>query len=287
MKFSFVKMNGTGNDFVVIDARQKKDVVLNFEQVRAIAARDNPITKGCDQVIMMEPSETADVFMRIYNANGGEVDACGNATRCMADILERELGRLPVTIQTNVDTLRGITKKLIEGREYTLVDMGAPRLEAKDIPLATQMDTLRLPVDTGLAGATEACCVSMGNPHAVFFMKELPSDAEVARVGKQMENNVDLFPEGVNVTFAMMPTLAGDAVKIRVKVWERGAGMTKACGTGACATLVAAVRLGLAHGKRTGHIYFPGGMLSVIWQEDKRLLLGGAIEQEFKGELNV
>lgn len=281
MKMNFTKMNGAGNDFVVIDARMSP-LVLNFEQVRAIAARDNPLTKGCDQVIMLEASQTADVFMRIYNADGGEVDACGNATRCVADIMEKELHRLPVSIQTNVDILRGIRKTAHAGKEYTLVDMGAPRVLWNEIPLAINTDTLKVP----MAGM-EACCVSMGNPHAIFFVEQLPEDAEVARIGRMLEHDKSLFPEGVNVTFAAIPIVVGEAVKMDVKVWERGAGLTKACGTGACATLVAAVRLGLTGGKRSGHIAFPGGTLSVIWQDNNHVLLGGAIVKEFEGVLNV
>ncbi|MDX2074617.1 MAG: diaminopimelate epimerase [Alphaproteobacteria bacterium] len=288
MKFPFIKMNGAGNDFVVLDARKNPEI-LNFEQVRAIARRDNAVTQGCDQVIMLEPSSEADVFMRIYNANGGEVDACGNATRCVADLLEKELGRLPVTIQTNVGILRGIKKAVQAGREYTLVDMGLPRLLWNEIPLAIKADTLRLPVATGLAGASEACCVSMGNPHAIFFMEQLPADEDVARVGKAMEDDQNLFPEGVNVTFAKIhPTLAGSAAAaIEAKVWERGAGMTKACGTAACATLVAASRLGLIGDIRKAGVGFPGGILQVSWQGDDHVLLGGEIIREFDGIINV
>lgn len=284
MKLPFIKMNGAGNDFVVLDARQKP-MLLNFEQVRAIAHRENALTKGCDQVIVLEPPPLAggaDVFMRIYNADGGEVDACGNATRCVASLMEKELGRVQVSIQTNVDVLHGVKKAAYEGKEYTLVDMGAPRLLWNEIPLAIKVDTLKVP----MAGM-EACCVSMGNPHAVFFMPELPSDADVTRIGSQLENNRDLFPEGVNVTFAKLPKLLDDAVAIEVKIWERGSGMTKACGTGACATLVAAVRLGLTGGRRKGHVAFSGGVLSAEWQEDGHVLLGGPLITEFAGELTL
>lgn len=296
MQIPFIKMNGAGNDFVVIDARQQS-MVLSFEQVRAIASRTNPVTKGCDQVIVMEPSAAADVFMRIYNANGGEVDACGNATRCIAHFLEKELGRVQVSIQTNVALLHAVKKVAHEGQEYTLVDMGMPGVEWHDIPLAIKVDTLRVPLETGLIGATEACCVSMGNPHAIFFMDTLPSDEEVARVGYALEHHHAIFPEGVNVTFAAPPVPvigSDDAVMIDVKIWERGAGMTKACGTGACATLVAAIRRGLTGGRRSGMIWFNThaqreqmAMLSVEWREDGHVLLGGLVAVEFEGILHV
>ena len=266
MQMPFIKMNGAGNDFVVIDARQKP-VTLNFEQVRAIAMRDNAVTKGCDQLVVIEPSTKADVFMRIYNADGGEVDACGNATRCVADILHKELGRAEVSIQTNAGTLRGIQQEGV-----TLVDMGEPHFLWHEIPLAIKVDTLRVP----MAGM-EACCVSMGNPHAIFFVESLPGDAEVARIGRELEQDREIFPEGVNVTFAKIVT----PDRIEVKVWERGAGMTKACGTGACATLVAAVRLGLTG--RSAQIHFTGGVLSVTWKENNHVLLGGPIVEEFRG----
>ena len=231
----FIKMNGAGNDFVVLDARGKS-ITLNFEQVRAIALRDNPVTKGCDQVIVMEASPAADVFMRIYNADGGEVDACGNATRCVAQLLAKELARPDVTIQTNVAWLTGTQQNGV-----MLVDMGEPRLQWDEIPLAMKVDTLAVP----MAGMN-ACCVSMGNPHAVFFMDTLPSDADVARIGRELENSRELFPEGVNITFAVMTT----PTHFTAKVWERGSGMTKACGTGACATWVSGGAL-RAYGRRT------------------------------------
>lgn len=170
---TFVKMNGAGNDFVIFDARSQK-ITLTPEQIREIASRSNPTTKGCDQIIIMEPSSKADVFMRIYNADSSEVNACGNATRCVADLLEKELGKLPVTIETNADILQGVKKQSHQGAEYILVDMGKPKFSWQDIPLANPIEKSAALVKERSGLDVEPFFVSMGNPHVVFFSSFRP-----------------------------------------------------------------------------------------------------------------
>lgn len=286
-------MNGAGNDFVVIDAR-KSPISLSEEQIRSLSSRDNQITKGCDQLLILEKSPSltlplkgvglgggADVFMRIYNADGGEVDACGNATRCIADMLYKELGRLPVTIQTNAAILQGVKKH----DDYILVDMGAPKFDWQDIPLTMPIEkSTRKVVDfVNMPELGTPTFVSMGNPHVVFFVENLPEDDEVARIGSKIENFTEVFPERVNVSFAKTHK---DFV-IFAKTWERGAGLTKACGTGACAMLAAAkiqkIEMESAFVKFTSYEQ----MVHTKSEENGHILLGGAVETEFEGTVEI
>lgn len=277
MLLDFIKMNGAGNDFVVIDAR-KTPISLSLEQVRQLSSRDNAITKGCDQLLILRPSKQADVFMQIYNADGGEVDACGNATRCIADMLYKELGRLPVTIQTNVAILQGVKKQ----DDYILVDMGTPKFDWQGIPLAMPIEAATKKVEE-FSGLKNPIFVSMGNPHVVFFVEELPSDEEVAEIGSKIENYTEVFPQRVNVSFAKIHK---DFV-IFAKTWERGAGLTKACGTGACAMVIAAAN-SIAYMKNA-FVKFTSyeQMVSVHLEENGHILLGGAIEKEFEGTVEI
>ncbi len=284
MNHEFIKMNGAGNDFVVFDAR-KQPLSLNSKQVIDISARTNHITKGCDQLIIIEPSSSANSFMRIYNADGGEVDACGNATRCIAFLLEKELGKLPLSIATNAGVLQGVRKeKLDTGDEYILVDMGKPKFGSQDIPLAMSVADAAKKVSE-LAGLPEPVFVSMGNPHVVFFVEELPENGFVIRIGSKLENYKEVFPKGVNVSFAVLY----DNHNIYSKVWERGAGMTKACGTAACAMLAAANKLDREVAETV--VWFenstPPQLVHVAIAESGNILLGGAVEIEFKGVIEL
>lgn len=262
----YLKMNGLGNDFVVLDARARK-IALSRQQIIAISDRKTGI--GCDQLIVMEPDaiEGVDVFMRIYNAEGGEVDACGNATRCIAALVADETGRNLVTIRTNAGML--ITR--INGGLVT-ADMGTPRFEWDQIPLAEPFaDTNGIelqigPIDKPLLHTPSV--VNVGNPHAIFWVDDLDAH-DLAKFGPLLENH-PIFPERANITLA--PVLADD--RIRVKVWERGAGLTLACGTAACATAVAAARKGLTGRKVT--IELPGGPLDIEWRvSDDHILMTG------------
>jgi diaminopimelate epimerase len=271
----FVKMNGAGNDFVVVNALETP-FAPTTDQVRALADRE--AGEGFDQLIAIEPSETADAFMRVWNADGGQVETCGNALRCVGWLLMQSTGRDRVTI----DTLGGPTtaNKASDGR--VTVDMGAPRLDWDQIPLDEAMDTRGIelqvgPIDDPVLHTPGA--VSMGNPHVVFFMDQAPNDAFVRGTGSLIEHH-PRFPEGVNVGFAH--ALASD--RIRLRVWERGAGLTKACGTGACAALVATARRGLTG--RAATVEVDGGELFIDWDEASgHVLMTGPVEIERTGVL--
>ncbi len=260
---SFLKMHGCGNDFVVFDAREKALPALNWKKIA-----DRHFGIGCDQVVILEKSSKADVFMRIYNADGSQVASCGNASRCVGWLM----GKKTATIET----LAGIIEAQVEGETVT-IDMGAPRLEWNEIPLAKLCDTLHVPAEEG--PLRDAVAVSMGNPHVVFFVDDANAIA-LEKIGPVLEHH-PLFPERVNVNVAQVVAKN----KIRLRVWERGAGLTLACGTGACATLVAAHRRGLA--ERKAEIELPGGTLAIEWREEtNHVLMTGPVAMSFKGELN-
>jgi diaminopimelate epimerase len=264
MTIPFVKMHGCGNDFVILDERTR---ALGISPVRAAALADRHTGIGCDQLIVIERAETADAFMRIFNPDGSEAGACGNATRCVADILMRESGRGAVTIRTISGDLPALRRDdgLIE------VDMGAVRLDWTDIPLARPMDTLRLDLAGGPAAA------SMGNPHATFFVEDLAT-VPVTSLGPKLEHD-PLFPRRANIGFAQVL----DPETIRLKVWERGAGLTLACGSGACATLVNAHRRGLTH--RRAKVIVDGGTLEITWRDDGHVLMTGPVATAFRGQV--
>jgi diaminopimelate epimerase len=278
MSRPFVKMNGLGNDFVVVEARSAP-FRPSPDAVRAIARRDGGV--GCDQLIVLEPSTRADLFMRIWNADGGEVSACGNATRCVAWLAMQASGDSRV----RVETLAGVLQAWNAGPNAVTVDMGAPGLGWRDIPLAEDMDTRGIELQVGPIDAPHLHtpgCVSMGNPHVVFFVADVDK-APVAEVGSMIEHHL-LFPDGVNVGFAEV--VAPD--RIHLRVWERGAGETKACGTGACAALVAAYRRGMAG--RRAVVALPGGELRIHWREDDadgpgHVMMSGPVAVEFTGTL--
>jgi len=265
MSRPFLKMNGLGNDFVVVDARQSP-FRPGPDEVRAIADRTSGI--GCDQLIAIEPSERADAFMRIWNADGGEVGACGNATRCVGWLLMEASG----ADQAMVETGAGLLPVRRSGESSISVDMGEPGLGWRDIPLAREMDTRTLDFEAG--GLREPGAVSMGNPHVVFFTDDIDA---ATRIGPAVEHD-PLFPEAVNVGLAHV--LAPD--RIRLRVWERGAGLTKACGTGACAALVAASRRGLAG--RHATMELDGGELEIDWRGN-HVVMTGPVAVEFEGRL--
>jgi diaminopimelate epimerase len=270
----FLKMNGLGNDFVVVEARSQPFAPSEAE-ARAIADRASGI--GCDQLIAIEPSDLADAHMRIWNADGGQVEQCGNAARCVGWLIMEATGREAVKL----DTPGGLLEVCRAGDKRVTVDMGRPGLDWRDIPLAEPMDTRGVelqvgPIDNPLLHTPG--CVSMGNPHVVFFVKNAET-APVREVGSMIEHH-RLFPERVNVGFAQVK--ARD--RIRLRVWERGAGVTRACGTGACAALVAAQRRGLVD--RAATVEMDGGDLRIEWRRaDDHVLMTGPVAVEFTGTL--
>jgi diaminopimelate epimerase len=266
MTTEFVKMHGCGNDFVILDGRFQP---LDLTPARAAAIADRHAGVGCDQVIVIQPDKSADAFMQITNPDGSQAGACGNATRCVADILMRETGRSAVTIRTISGDLPTIRRPagLVE------VDMGPARLDWRDIPLARAMDTVRLE----LPG--EPAAVSMGNPHITFFVSELDA-VPIREAGPRLEHD-PLFPQRANVGFAQVM----DPDTIRLRVWERGAGLTLACGSGACATLVNAHRRGLTH--RRAIIIVDGGTLDIEWRDDGHVLMAGPVATVFNGRIDL
>jgi diaminopimelate epimerase len=264
MGIAFHKMHGLGNDFVVIDARVEP-VRLSEAHVRAIAHRHTGV--GCDQLIIIEPSTVADARMRIFNADGGEVEACGNATRCVTRLLGSDV---------RIETLAGILHGRMAGEGAT-IDMGEPRFDWQTIPLAYAMDTRDMPV--GWEGLERPSAVNVGNPHVVFFVPDthqVPLDT----IGPRIETD-PLFPERINVNVATITA----ADRIDLRVWERGVGLTLACGTGACATAVTAIRLGLAKGPVT--VTLPGGALEIAWSPGQPIAMTGAATHVYAGEIDT
>ena len=271
----FRKMNGLGNDFVVLDARTRP-LAIDETAARAIADRRTGI--GCDQLIVMEPSGTADVKMRIWNNEGFEVESCGNASRCIADLLFNE----KALSQATIDTLGGFLSCTRTGEGLVTVDMGAPRFGWKDIPLSEPFaDTRHIELQVGPIDAPlihSPSVVNVGNPHCIFWVMDLDV-VDLAKVGPMLEHH-PLFPERANVTLARID--AKD--RMTLKVWERGAGLTRACGTAACAATVAAARIRVT-GRRVSAA-LPGGDLRIDWRErDDHILMTGPVAHEFDGTL--
>ncbi len=232
---------------------------------------------GCDQVIVMEPSQKADVFMRIFNADGSEVGACGNATRCIALIAAEELGRSEVSVETSA----GLLKANVDGAERITIDMGKPRFAWEEIPLAEPFeDTTGIELQIGPIDAPvlhTPSVVNVGNPHAIFWVDDVNAH-DLGRFGPLLENH-PIFPERANISLAQVTSRNG----LRLRTWERGAGLTKACGTAACAAAVAAARKGLTDRQVT--VELPGGVLFIDWTNDDRILMCGPAELEFEGVL--
>lgn len=261
MRVPFVKMHGLGNDFVVLDARGERLPAISPAIAAALADRRTGI--GCDQVILLEPAEAADFRMRIFNSDGGEVEACGNASRAVALLHGAEAA---------VETAGG-TIHIRPANGGASVDMGVPRVGWEEIPLAYAMDTLTMPV--AWDALENPAVVNVGNPHVVFFVDDCGA-VPLDRLGPEIERD-PLFPERVNVNVAAVES----RTRIRLRVWERGAGLTRACGTGACATAVAAMRRGLV--EREVEVRLPGGTLTIAWGEDGRITMTGPAAESYRG----
>jgi diaminopimelate epimerase len=271
----FRKMNGLGNDFVVLDARSRA-LPLSPDAARAIADRKQGV--GCDQLIALEPSNKADLFMRIYNADGGEVGACGNAARCVAALVAAERGQRQVSIETEA----GVLGATLNEDGSVSIDMGAPRFAWNEIPLSEPFhDTRRIelqigPIDDPVLHSPSV--VNVGNPHCLFFVEDAEAH-DLARFGPMLEHH-PLFPERANIS--LVEVLGPDAIKLRT--WERGAGLTRACGTAACAAAVAAARRELTG--RKVRVTLPGGDLFIEWREmDGHILMTGPYALDYEGTL--
>lgn len=269
MQHPFIKMHGLGNDFVILDHRDEDDA-LTPEKIQRLAHRRFGI--GCDQLIVLEPPQNpqADVFMRIYNPDGLEAGACGNASRCLGSLLADEFKRPGCTIETVSGLI--ITSKREDG--LIEVNMGEPRLDWQDIPLAKECDTLHLPIQKGVL--SEPVAVSMGNPHMVFFVRDVQG-VDIYNLGKQLTTH-ELYPEQANVEFVEVI----DRQTLRVRIYERGTGITLSCGTGASASVVAAQRRGLIDGFAT--VILDGGKLDISYE--KTVMITGPVGYAFQGTFN-
>jgi diaminopimelate epimerase len=282
----FRKMNGLGNDFVVIDARNRP---VSIDETTARRITDRKRGVGCDQLIILENSQRANVFMRILNNDGSEVEACGNAARCVGRLILDETGSPDATIETRADLLSASNTVLTEAAglasgnlEPVSVDMGVPRFDWQMIPINLAVeDTRAVPLDlsalqAGLPG--EFSAVNVGNPHAIFWVKDVNAH-QIERVGPLIETH-PMFPERVNVSFVSVESRS----HLVQRVWERGAGLTLACGTGACAAAVAAMRANLAD--RLVRVTLPGGDLMIEWRDDQRMIMTGPVSIAFEGRLS-
>lgn len=266
---AFLKMHGLGNDFVVFDARHHP-VPLTAGQVRAIADRRTGI--GCDQVIVIDPADGADATMRIFNADGSEVESCGNAARCVGALLLAEARCQSIRLNTAGGPLRCMPADA----GAIAVDMGPPHLDWRDIPLARACNTQDL--DLEVQGShIRASAVSMGNPHCVVFVSDLGTVA-VPELGPAIEHH-PLFPARTNVEFVQVIS----RTLLRMRVWERGVGITQACGTGACASAVAAVRNGVA--ERNLDVELDGGRLRILWRSDDHVVMSGPVRHVYSGDI--
>lgn len=268
----FIKMHGLGNDFAIFDGRSEK---IQFSPARIQAMGDRRTGIGFDQMVVIDKprSPDTDAYLNIYNNDGGEVGACGNATRCVAKLLIDKMKKKQVVLETKAGKLLAWA----QGAKIA-VDMGIVYLEWQQIPLKHEQDTISVPVEEGVLKS--AVAVNVGNPHAVFFLqnKEV-EDVPLEKLGPKVENHF-LFPEKTNVEVAHVINRG----KIRMRVWERGVGITRACGTGACAVAVAGARKDLTSRKVT--VVLDGGELDIEWREsDNHVLMTGPVSEVFKGEL--
>lgn len=265
---SFTKMHGLGNDFVVIDAREET-LDLSPEAIQRLADRRRGV--GFDQLVAIAPSEVADARLLFFNADGSEAGACGNGTRCVSRLLMMEGDRDELRLETKGGLLRARRRR--DG--LVTVEMGVPRTDWREIPLAAACDTLEVPLDH--AGLPRPTATSMGNPHATFFVDDLDG-LDVERLGAELERH-PIFPERANIGFAM---LQGPST-IRLKVFERGAGLTPACGTGACAAMVAARRRGLVG--EVASLILDGGPLEIAWDGQGPVTMTGPVAVVFEGRI--
>jgi len=271
-RIAFRKMHGLGNDFVVLDQRHDP-VRIDAAAARALA--DRHIGIGCDQLLLLEPPRNADaqVFMRILNPDGSEAEACGNGTRCVASLVADESGRRELVIETAA----GLLPASIDAAGIATVAMGGPRIGWRDIPLSREMDTLH--VDLRRGPLADPVCTNMGNPHATFFVDDAEA-IDLVTLGPELEHDT-LFPVRANIGIAQVR----NRQTIRLRVWERGAGITLACGSGACAAMVAAHRRDLV-GERVS-VMLDGGNLDIAWPKNGSVLMSGPVALSFEGTFDA
>ena len=268
------KMDGLGNDFIIFDQR-RKSVSLNKEQIIKISDRNNI---GCDQVIFIENDKNSDAFLKFYNSDGGEISACGNGSRCVAYLLMKENNNKKISLGTKV----GILQAELNDKNLVCINMGQPNFEWDKIPLVKKMDNKNLEIKiNGVDGKeiTGGFSLSVGNPHIIFFVEDF-NRFNLKEIGPKIEHH-NYFPEKCNVTLASIK----NKNHVKVKVWERGVGLTKACGTAACATAVSGAILKLS--ERYVDIEFIGGLLNINWKKDNNIYMTGKVSEVKKITVNI
>jgi diaminopimelate epimerase len=273
----FIKMNGLGNEIVMVDLRGSRRV-LGAAEARAIAARK---ASRFDQMMVLHDSKTpgTEAYVRIYNTDGSEAEACGNGMRCIAWVVAEKTGRKALKFETKA----GVLDVGVAGIDRITVDMGTPKFGWRDIPLSEPFhDTRRIelqigPIDKPILHSPSV--VNVGNPHALFWVEDVGA-YDLGRIGPLLENH-PIFPERANISLAhvVSPTA------IALRTWERGAGLTKACGSAACAATVCAARKKLTERRVT--VTLPGGPLEIEWRADDRIVMTGPVELEHEGVLEL
>ena len=273
-KLDAYKMDGLGNDFIIFDKR-KKSISLTKDQIIKISDRSNI---GCDQVIFIDKDETSDVSLTFYNSDGGEISACGNGSRCTAYLLMKENNNKKISLRTKV----GILQAELDDKNLVRINMGQPNFKWKKIPLSKEMDNKNLKIKINSTDGKEiegGFSLSVGNPHIVFFVEDF-NKFNLKEIGPKIENH-NYFPEKCNVTLASIK----NKKHVKVKVWERGAGLTKACGTAACATAVSGAVLKL--NERYVDIEFQEGLLNIDWNADNNIYMTGKISEVKKITVSI
>jgi len=273
-KLDAYKMDGLGNDFIIFDKR-KKSISLTKDQIIKISSRNNI---GCDQVIFIDKDETSDVSLTFYNSDGGEISACGNGSRCTAYLLMKENNNKKISLRTKV----GILQAELDDKNLVRINMGQPNFKWKKIPLSKEMDNKNLKIKINSTDDKEiegGFSLSIGNPHIVFFVEDF-NKFNLKEIGPKIENH-NYFPERCNVTLASIK----NKKHVKVKVWERGAGLTKACGTAACATAVSGAVLKL--NERYVDIEFQEGLLNIDWNVDNNIYMTGKISEVKKITVSI
>jgi len=273
-KLDAYKMDGLGNDFIIFD-RRKKSISLTTEQIVKISDRNNI---GCDQIIFIDKDENTDALLKFYNSDGGEISACGNGSRCVSYLLMKENKNKKISLKTKA----GILQAKLDDKNLVNLNIGQPNFEWDKIPLSKEMNYKNLEIKIESIDGSEikgGFSLSVGNPHAIFFVKNY-NQFNLEEIGPKIENHV-YFPEKCNVTLASIK----NNKHVKVKVWERGAGLTKACGTAACATAVAGSVLKL--NERCVDIEFPEGLINIDWKKDNNIYMTGKVSEIKKIVINI
>jgi len=268
------KMDGLGNDFIIFDKR-KKSISLTKDQIVKISDRNSI---GCDQVIFIDRDKSSNAFLKFYNSDGGEISACGNGSRCVAYLLMKENNSKKISLRTKV----GILHAELNDKNLVSISMGQPNFEWNKIPLLKKMDNQNLEIKIDSIDGKEIIggfSLSIGNPHVIFFVEDF-NKFNLKEIGPKIENH-SYFPEKCNVTLANIK----NRKHVKIKVWERGAGLTKACGTAACATAVSSAILKLS--ERCVDIEFPGGLLNIDWKKDNNIYMTGMVSEVKKITVSV